>query len=104
MESEHTGIVALRKHYKDIITAKDLIYQRFGRFFWNDGKIIELMNLDADMELVLNSIASYYEERALETILDLRDKIETLEAGLLEAKKAAYKAKPKPTAKIKKTR
>lgn len=97
------AIAALRKHYKDISQARAAIYNRFARFFWNEQKINDLINLDSDLELVLSSISSYYEKQALETISDLRDKIEVLEAKLLEAKKAAHEAKPKPSVKRKKT-
>jgi hypothetical protein len=96
------AIAGLRKHYKDISEAKAEIYRRFARFFWNEQKINDLINLDSDLELVLSSISSYYEKQALETISGLRDKVEALEAKLIEAKKAAHEAKPKPTAKRKK--
>jgi hypothetical protein len=96
------AIAELRKHYKDISKARAAIYNRFARFFWNEQKINDLINLDSDLELVLSSISSHYEKQALETISGLRDKIEALEAKLLEAKKAAHESKPKPTAKRKK--
>ena len=92
------AIADLRKHYKDISEARAVIYNRFARFFWNEQKINDLINLDSDLELVLSSIRSHYEKQTLETISDLRDKIEALEAKLLEAKKAAHESKPKPTA------
>lgn len=97
------ALTALRKHYKDISEARAEIYNRFARFFWNEQKISDLINLDSDLELVLSSISSYYEKQSLAIISDLRDKVEALEAKLLEAKKAAHEAKPKPTAKRKKT-
>ena len=103
MESKQIDLIAMRKHYKDIVAARDVIYRRFRRFFWNDGKIIELMNLDADMELVLSSISSFYERAYLKEISDLRDKVGSLEEDNLELKRAADESKPKrkPAAKRK---
>ena len=103
MELKQTDIIPLRKHYKDIVAARDVIYRRFRRFFWNDEKIIDLMNLDADMELVLSSISSFYERAYLKEISELRDKVASLEEDNLELKRAADESKPKrkPAAKRK---
>jgi hypothetical protein len=61
------------------------------------------MNLDADMELVLSSISSFYERAYLKEISDLRDKVGSLEEDNLELKRAADESKPKrkPAAKRK---
>jgi chromosome segregation ATPase len=77
-ESEVLG--PLKKQYSDICAAKASIYDSFTRWaFWNEEKILELIGLDSDIDLITRSIHSFHDSVRLETIESLKAELNDCE-------------------------
>lgn len=80
-ERESEILDPLKKHYRDICAAKASIYDSFTRWaFWNEEKVLDLIGLDSDLELVIRSIHSFHDSVQ-------KEELESLKAELSDCEK-----------------